>query len=549
MKSGSINSIDRLENITVYLSRNSEKYPDKPAMLHPRLLSFEELNREVDYYAAGLKASGIHRGTHTILLVSAGPEFFILCFALFRIGAVPVMIDPGMGTRAMARALAGSDARAFIGVPKAHLLRYLYPKDFRRIRIWIHTGGGWLPGSKPSAGLRMKEYAPEPYCRMSHDEVAAVFFTSGSTGPPKGVIYEAGMLEAMVKVLEKHFMYGPEDIDLCTFPLLGLFVTCLGSSLVIADMDPLKPASLDPEKLISNLNDHKCTQMFGSPMILNRLVRYSRNTPVKLEYLRRAISAGAPVPLETQKEFIKLTGGKADVHTPYGATEALPATDIRASELLGQSGEEAGYARGICVGYPLPGVEARIITITDEPVDTWSEDLVPPPDTVGEIVVKGPHITREYKNNDEANRLAKITGSSGDIWHRLGDVGRIDGKGRLWFYGRKKHMVRTQRRVLFTIPTEAVFNSHPGVMRSALVGIVLPAEEYCEPVICIQPEPGIRRAAYGKLRKELLGIAGSNELTEDIKHILFHRDFPVDPRHNAKIFREKLALWAGRRIH
>ncbi len=545
----SAHNATKMDNITGYLNRNAIKFPDKPAILHPVVISFKKLDQEVDRYAAGLIISGITKGTHTILLVSAGSEFFILCFALLRIGAVPIIIDPGMGIRAMARALSGSDARAFIGIPKTHLLKYLYPRSFRKVRIWIHTGRAWMPGSKPSFSLRKDIELPGPQCNMKSNELAAVFFTSGSTGPPKGVIYNAGMLEAQVRMMEEHFKYGPEEIDLCTFPLLGLFVTCLGSSLVIADMDPLRPASLNPEKLIKNLNVHRCTQMFGSPTILNRLVRYAKNNDVKLITLRRVISAGAPVPLDLQKAFLKLSIGHAEIHTPYGATEALPVTDITATELMQQTEEESSYSGGICVGYSLPGLVVKIIVISDGPLHAWSDDLVLPVGDVGEIVVKGAHVSQEYKNNTHANELAKILDSSdGGIWHRMGDVGRMDENGRIWFYGRKNHRVIAASGTLFTIPTEAVFNQHPDVMRTALVGVTVPGQKFKKPVICIQTESEIDERKFPELKQELLELCYRNELTKDIRHIFFHKNFPVDPRHNAKIFREKLAVWAERRV-
>ncbi len=549
MHGQSTHNNSELDNITAYLSRNALKFPDKPAILHPDVISFKNLDQEVDRYAALLSSSGITRGMHTILLVSAGSEFFVICFALFRIGAVPIMIDPGMGTKAMVQALAGSDARAFIGIPKAHLLKFLYPHCFSQVRLWINTGHTWIPGSKLLSGLRFEKDIPGPQCRMNPKEIAAIFFTSGSTGPPKGVIYQAGMLDAMVKMMEEHFKYGPEEIDLCTFPLLGLFVTCLGSSLVLADMDPLRPAALDPEKLIRNLNDYKCTQMFGSPMILNRLVRYAKIIPVKLFTLKRIISAGAPVSLEMQKEFLKICVKDVAIHTPYGSTEALPVTDIMATELVRQSEEESSYSRGICVGYPLPGLVVKVIEISDEPIPLWSGCSTCPNGEVGEIVVKGAHITSEYKNDVPANTLSKILDPSSDeTWHRMGDLGRIDDQGRLWFYGRKNHRVLCASDTLFTIPTEAVYNRHPNVMRAALVGVSVIGEMFKKPVICIQVEIEEREVNLRELRKELLELGQKNALTKSIRHILFHKNFPVDPRHNAKIFREKLAVWAERSI-
>ncbi|MDP3283289.1 MAG: peptide synthase, partial [Desulfobacterales bacterium] len=111
--------------------------------------------------------------------------------------------------------------------------------------------------------------------------------------------------------------------------------------------------------------------------------------------------------------------------------------------------------------------------------------------------------------------------------------------------GRKSHRVITPDGTLFTIPCEAIFNNHPGVFRSALVGIGKKPNQ--RPVICIETE-GEVKTDKGKLEKELLAIAVKHELTKDIKTILFHKSFPVDIRHNSKIFREKLAAWAENRI-
>ncbi len=544
-----MSKVDHLDNITSYLSRNALRFPDKPAILHPQTISFKELDKEVDRFAAGLENHGITKGSRTILLVSAGPDFFVLCFALLRIGAVPIMIDPGMGTRAMIKALSNSDANAFIGVPKAHLLKYFYPDAFKKVNTWINTGNIRIPGSVKYSSLRTEVDFPGPQCHIEPNDVAGIFFTSGSTGPPKGVIYHAKTMNAQVKLMEDHFKYGPDEIDLCTFPLLGLFVTCLGSSLVIADMDPLKPAELIPKKLINNINEYKCTQMFGSPMILNRLVSFSKNQTIKMNSLKRVISAGAPVPLELIDSFLKLIAPSATLHTPYGATEALPVSDITSTELLDQNEEEAAYSQGICIGYPLPGISIKIINIIDDPIPEWSNQIIAQKNEIGEIVVIGSSVTSEYHNNQYANSMAKIPDhSDNSIWHRMGDLGRQDSKGILWFYGRKNHRVVGSGRILYTIPVEAVFNRHPDVYRSALVGVTLLGKHHQEAVICIQTRTKNKGFYLEKLKRDLLVMASENELTYDIKHILFHPDFPVDPRHNAKIFREKLAKWAERRI-
>jgi len=531
-------------NISNYLRLNAEKSPEKPALLHPVRITYNELEAEVNRCSFGLESAGVKTGTRTILMVPAGHEFFILTFALLRIGAIPVMIDPGMGIKAMLNALAGLKAEAFIGIPKAHLLRLIRPSVFKTVRTRITAGLPWFPG-----GLRLMNSIPKdqdkkyPLCMVDANKIAAIFFTSGSTGPAKGVIYTAGMLNNQIKVTKSIFNISHEEIDLCTFPLLGLFAICHGNSSVIADMDMMHPVKLDPSRVIKNIQDFGCTQMFGSPMILNKLSLYGSANRIKLLSLRLIISAGAPVHHSVLESFGQLTVPEAKIHTPYGATEALPVTDIDTSELLLKDSDITENENGICIGYPVKGLDVRIIEINDSQILSWDEAVHMPANEVGEIVTKGPWVTTEYFNNTDANRLAKIPDPGNQsIWHRMGDLGRMDNQGRLWFYGRKSQRVITLEGTLFTIPCEAVFNHHPLVLRSALVGIPDNVTGLKKPVICIQLKPG--NYPTKKLTQELLELGSANIKTKGILNILFKEEFPVDPRHNAKIFREKLAIWA-----
>ncbi|MBW2584972.1 MAG: AMP-binding protein, partial [Deltaproteobacteria bacterium] len=204
---------------------------------------------------------------------------------------------------------------------------------------------------------------------------------------------------------------------------------------------------------------------------------------------------------------------------------------------------EKGY--GTCIGRPINDIDIRIIKISDDPIEEWSDDLMVVRGDVGEITVKGALVSRQYFENHAANKLAKIRDGD-DIIHRMGDVGWMDQKDRIWFCGRKSHRVITATRTLFTIPCESLFNSHPRVFRSALVGIGPPPRQ--KPVICIELHKSDDGKNRAQLEKELLEIAAANELTNSIKTILFHKAFPVDIRHNSKIFREKLALWAEKKL-
>ncbi|MFQ3593344.1 MAG: peptide synthase, partial [Gemmataceae bacterium] len=203
--------------------------------------------------------------------------------------------------------------------------------------------------------------------------------------------------------------------------------------------------------------------------------------------------------------------------------------------------------KGVCVGLPVPGVDIRIIRITDEPLPSWDDALCLPGGSVGEIVVRGPIVTARYFRRDQATALHKIR--DGDtFWHRMGDVGYLDERGRLWFCGRKSHRVETAAGTLHTIPCEGVFNTHPAVYRTALVGVPQPKGTKV-PVLCIELEPKAAAEVDRELVvRQLHEIGAQYEHTRDIRLFLFHPGFPVDVRHNSKIFREKLAVWAAQKL-
>ena len=253
--------------------------------------------------------------------------------------------------------------------------------------------------------------------------------------------------------------------------------------------------------------------------------------------------AGAPVPPSLIDQFSKiLTNG--DVNTPFGATEALPITTMSGREILSETGKLSEQGKGVCVGRVTRGNAIRIIKISDNPIPYWSDALLVPQGEVGEIVVKGLVVTRAYINRPEQTELAKIHDKNG-IWHRMGDLGYFDAKERLWFCGRKSHRIETPLGLMLPVQYEAIFNQHPDVSRSALVGIGKLGEQF--PVLVVEPIPGkmpSTQKTSQHFRSELFILGEKYQHTRMIQEILFHPSLPVDIRHNAKIQREKLAVWA-----
>ncbi len=542
-------------NLADHLKNRAEKMPNKNAVLFPAgrdnnsdinytVMTFEQLDRESDIIASGLEKSGIKKGTKTILMIRPGPDFFIVTFALVKTGAIPVMVDPGMGIKRMLNCFKESHPKAFIGIPKAHILRTLFPGFFKSINIWITAGRRWCWGGYTLKHLRHMSYDSYTPAVTEKDETAAIMFTTGSTGPAKGVIYTHGTFDAQVHRIKSHFNITEDEIDLPTFPLFAIFDPALGITAVIPEMDPTKPALVNPENIIQPIKQHHITNMFGSPALLNRVGSYAAKNSIKLPSLKRVVSAGAPVLPENIKRFASLLNSDAEIHTPYGATESFPIVSIGSKEILEEAEKKEQTYSGTCVGYPLDNIRIRIIKIIDEPIETWSDDLAVPSGDIGEITVDGDVVTKQYDNLPKADALAKIR-ENDRIWHRMGDLGWMDEKGRVWFCGRKNHRVTTDQGTLFTIPCEAVFNQHPAVFRSALVGIG--NEQVQTPVICVEPEKNIS-ISKKKIEKELLALAEKEEITRSIKSVLFHKSFPVDIRHNSKIFREKLAKWAEKQL-
>lgn len=537
-------------NIASHLPEMAARQPFKRAVIVPvgrdaagrvsyAHFTFAQLNEESDRYAQGLARVGVTRGMRTVLMVTPSLEFFALVFALFKLGCTLVLIDPGLDRRALLQCFKEVEPEAFIGIPLAHVARLLFRDSFQKVRIAVTVGRRLFWGGHALADVRQSgPYQPYQMAETRPEELAAILFTSGSTGIPKGALYTHGIFDAQVRLLKKTYQFGADELDLATFPLFALFDPALGMTAVIPDMDSRRPGSADPVKLIEAIQDQGVTSMFGSPALLDRLSRFTHEHTLKLPSLRRIISAGAPMNHATLARVVEALPDGVEVYTPYGATESLPVCNIGSAELLGQTRQRTAQGEGICVGRPAAEMTVRIIRITDEPIAEWSDALLATPGTIGEIAVSGPVVTEGYFGREAQTRLAKIK-EGNQIVHRMGDVGWMDEQGRLWMCGRKSHRVETADGPLFSVPVEEIFNQHPDVKRSALVWYGERPTQV--PVVLIEPEQQ-RTVSDAELLSALRTLAANHAGTRRIQHIQIHSGaFPVDIRHNAKIGREKLA--------
>ena len=538
-------------NIAAALPRLAQERPAQVAMRCPgrdgsyrQQLTYAGLDARSDAIAAGLARRGIGQGSRVVVMVRPTPEFFLVMFALFKAGAVPVLVDPGIDRRALKQCLGEAGADAFIGIPLALLARRLLGWA-PTARLRITTGVRAVLADATLAAVEREGTGAGPQLvATAPDDVAAILFTSGSTGVPKGVVYRHRHFVAQIDMLGAMFGIEAGGVDLPTFPPFALFDPALGLTSIIPDMDPTRPAQADPRKLLGAIERFGVTRLFGSPALMRVLAEHGAALPT----VRRVTSAGAPVPADVVARMRGLLPADAQFWTPYGATECLPVAVIEGRELEATRAATEGGA-GTCIGRPVAPNEVRIIAIGDEAIGDWSQARVLPTGEIGEITVAGPTATDSYFNRDAATALAKIRERIADgserIVHRMGDLGYFDAEGRLWFCGRKSQRVGTAHGPLYTEQVEPIFVAHPSVRRAALVGIGKRGAQ--RPVVCIELEKSERRKPR-ILVDELRALATAHDHTATLDIFLFHPRFPVDIRHNAKINREQLAAWAAKRL-
>ncbi|MEO0650469.1 MAG: fatty acid CoA ligase family protein [Planctomycetota bacterium] len=510
---------------------------------------FADLAARTRRIAAGLLAHDLAPGERVSILVKPGQDLIALTYGCLRAGLVPVLIDPGMGRKSFLDCIERMQPSALVGIRAAHVASAVFRAPFRSCRLRVGVGPGPWWRAVGLAAIEATGDADFEGHPTAADDTAAILFTSGSTGPPKGVVYTHGIFDAQVEALRALYSLEPGEVDVACFPLFALFDNALGMTSVIPDLDPSRPATCRPERIHAAIASSGATLTFGSPAIWRRIAPWCEAHGRRLAPLRRILIAGAPVPPALIERLRGLLPEGGDVHTPYGATECLPLSSISGAELTDPAlRQRAETGAGNCVGRPAPGMEVRAIPIVDEEQPRLDSMGSVPVGELGELAVTGPVVTPAYAEDAKATRAAKCTDGEGRLWHRMGDLVRIEGDGRIWFQGRKSHRLETPDGTLPCVPTENAFNTHPRVHRSALVGVGAPGQQ--EPVIVVECEDGLPPAdARPALATELLAHARARtSVAERIQRVLFHPKFPVDVRHNAKIHRLELRDWATGRL-
>lgn len=511
-------------NVADHVAVEAAAAPDRLAILERatgRRATFAELDRDVDALARGLRAAGFEAGERALVMVRPGLDLVAIAYACFRAGVLPVLIDPGMGRARFLECVASMQPTALIGIPLAHLASRVFPSAFTSVRKRVTVGTRWAWGGTTLDRLRAAAGA-SVRVEAERDTPAAILFTSGSTGPAKGVRYTHGNFDAQVASLRETYGFARGEVDVAAFPLFSLFDNALGMTSIIPRVDPAQPANADPREIVAALREHAATTAFASPVIWRKLGPLAAATAESFPGLSRIMIAGASVP---PRLVAQLRGAipSGDVGTPYGATEALPVACAWGKDIVAHAAAKSAEGAGTFVGKPAHGIELRVIAIDDGPIPSWREGLELGAGSVGEICVRGEQVTTAYVARPDADALSKIRDGA-TTWHRMGDLGTLDADGHLWLCGRKAERVGQQ----YTDCEEGVFNAWEGVSRTALVEVRGSAALVVE---------GTKDA---DLESRILG-------TGRVGRVFFHPRFPVDPRHNSKIHRRQLAAWCEER--
>ena len=507
-----------------------------------RVISFAGLRDRVSALAEGLRRVGVRPGHRVALLVPPGLDLTTTVYACWQSGAVIVVADAGLGWRRMADSLRSADPDYLIGIPAAvaaaasfqlpgiRVVAGEMPRSIRRLLGIEHSIDELVTAGDGDALVDTQRVHLDPDGAQSTE--AAVLFTSGATGPPKGVVYRHHQLLAQLDQVRALCDVNPGDRLVAAFAPFALYGPALGIGAVVPRMDVTKPGTLTAARLAEAAAAINATLVFASPAALRNVVATSGELTAEqslaLARIRLVLSAGAPVSVALLRRLHEVLP-HAELHTPYGMTEALPLTDISLSEL-----EEAGSGNGVCVGRPLPGVQIQISSL--DPLGEATGPPGPGVEVSGEICVSASHLKDRYDRLWATERAS----SRDPGWHRSGDVGHLDSAGRLWVEGRLVHVVTTADGPLTPVGVEQRIEANSPVTGAAVVGVGPRGTQ--QVVAVVVPET---RAAVG-LASQQLATAVRAAAGVRVAAVLVVAALPVDIRHAAKIDRQRLARWAER---
>ena len=492
-----------INNIVEILFENAEKFPTKDAIIHKnQKISYGELATDVKNYAAYFVENGLKKGDNVLIFVPMSIELYKVLSAIFYIGATAVFVDAWTNKDRLSQALTIVPCQGFIGCAKAFVLK-LMSKKVKDVPLNFMTG---LNKFKPKS----KDIKIEP---ATADSTALITFTTGSTGLPKAAKRTHEFLLEQHYILKEHLKPEFNDIDLTSLPIFVLHNLACGTTSVIPDFNPQKPADIIPKKILRDIKKYNINTTVGSPRFYEKLAEENH-----VGGLTRIFTGGAPVFPKLAK-FLQEQYTDSNVEIIYGSTEAEPIASISAKELLAYKGD---LKAGLLVGKPIEDINIKIIKSSDDVVTDF-ESMWLSQGEIGEICVEGKHVLKEYYNSDIAQQFAKVH-HNGKIWHRTGDAGYIGEDGNLFLMGRVKNRFEHNGKEIYVFPIENALLEIEGIE----IGTILKIKD--EVILVVELKP--------------VSQVDENSIIEKLSDFEYDKvefiKIPRDPRHNSKIDYDKL---------
>ncbi len=535
------------QNVASLIAGVASRDPDKPALVfemrgRSETISFAALWLDATTVATSLQRLGLRPGDRVIVMIPMSIDLYVCLLAVIKLGAVVVFVDPWMGARQIARFSEFAEPTAFIGIGKSHLLRWSSRK-LREIKISITNGFRVGPFFARYSLEKLKQGAPDSeVTAVTPDQTALITFTGGASGTPKGANRTHRFLLSQHLALKHEFPYKPDDVDMPMFPVFALNNLVTGITSVVPEMDFRNVAEVDGGRILGQMIHHNVSTCTASPPLLDSLVDALQYAPAEVKArfrLRRALTGGAPVSddqLVRWSSNFRTQAGPTEVIVAYGSTEAEPVGHIGAAERI----ELASMGRGYCTGHPVKLIQTGIVPITKGPIDVVSEhlrDLWLAPGQIGELIVAGDHVCRDYYKNKNATQENKLVDERGTVWHRMGDTGYFDEEGRFWLVGRvHSTIIRRGRQVHPQLVEQIAKSACADIVQVAAIGC--PHGELGEAVIVlVAVEPSrveISAEIESSVRNRLM------EMSQPCDQVVVTgAKLPVDPRHNSKIDYER----------
>ncbi|MFK7768587.1 MAG: AMP-binding protein [Mariniblastus sp.] len=542
-------SIDH--NVASLLAGIAARTPDKIAFASggsdgSETISFGKLWHDANATVGGLTNLGLKKGDRVIVMIPMSVDLYVCLLAIIQMGAIAVFVDPWVGAKQIAFFSAFAEPSAFIGINKSHLLRWSN-RRLRKIKISVTNESriGVFPARYSLPQIKKTEPITK-VAAVRPDDTALITFTSGSSAHPKGANRTHRFLLSQHLALKKEFPYQPDDIDMPMFPVFALNNLVTGITSVIPNVDPTKKTKNDGRDLLDQMNFWKVTTCTASPSVLKSL-RFaiestSRNNGDKKVHLRRILTGGAPISSQQLQRWTSTfaSGGRpTQIIVAYGSTEAEPVCHIEASERIELEDQRRGSkSLGFCTGKPSDLVRTKIVPITSEAFDlskTPLSELELPHGEIGELVVAGGHVCRDYFKNPSATKAHKLVDINGTVWHRMGDTGYFDDENRFWLVGRIHSTIQSSGKFVHPQIVERIaMEASSEIKQVAAIGVKDPV--LVEAIVLVvvtdsKAQPAIETLIRDALKKH----------QQTCDRVLFtQKSLPVDPRHHSKIDYEKV---------